>query len=291
MRKFIALLLTIAFMVVLLSPASVLAADKTHWAQTYVDQLEIRYPVKETMGDYNLNDFISLEGMKRLLRCTINPEEELYSTSRQEVVSKMVDIFSARSGINLDEVLFVALVPFEDFDQIRPEYTRNIMYAYSSGLLKGRDSNLMCPTDSLTYAEALVLISRLESMIAADAFYVEGEVAKQESSIIFNFKMVNRSGQNQDLTFASSQIYEVMVTDRTGQEVYRYSENMMFAQMIIGKFIGPGESIPGQVVWDMKDKSGVLLPPGRYNVQITYIPMENRDPHNSPLSTILSFNI
>ncbi|KUG05415.1 hypothetical protein ASZ90_017096 [hydrocarbon metagenome] len=291
MKRFTAIVITIAFMAVLLGPLPIVAADKNHWAQIYVDQLESRYPINETIGDYNLNDYISLDGMNNLLKCTMNSEAELSSTSRQEVVSKMVDIFSARTGINLDEVLFVALVPFEDFEQINPQYTRNIMYAYSSGLLKGRGNNLMHPADSLTYAEAFVLINRLESMVAADAFYVEGEVVKQQSSIKFNFKLVNRSGLDQDLTFASSQIYEVVVTDRTGQEVYRYSENMMFAQVVSGKIFKAGESIPGQLVWDMKDKAGVLLPAGRYNVQITFIPMESRDPNNSSLSTILSFNI
>ncbi len=291
MKKFTAILLTIAFVMVLLIPAPIVAADGTHWAQTYVDQLESRYMVQETMGDYNLNEYISLDDMKSLLKCIMNTEVELASTSRQEVVSKMVDIFSARTGINLDEVLFVALVPFEDFDKISPDYTRNIMYAYSSGLLKGRGNSLMAPSDRLSYAEAFVLLSRLESMVAADAFYVEGEVVKQESSIKFNFKLVNRSGQEQDLTFASSQMYEVAVTDRTGQEVYRYSENMEFAQMVSGKDIKAGEFIPGQLVWDMKDKAGMLLPSGRYNVQITFIPLEIKEPYNSTLSTILSFNI
>jgi hypothetical protein len=291
MKRFIAILLPLTFMVVGLSPISGLAADKTHWAQTYADELQSRYPLSETLGDYDYNAYISRGDLEKLLQCTMNTEVKLSSTSRQEVVSKMVDIFSARTGINLDEVLFVALVPFKDFDQIRPEYTRNIMYAYSSGLLKGRGDNLMHPAASLTYAETLVLISRLDSMVAEDAFYVESEAVKQEASYKFNFKLLNRSGIEQELTFASGQIFEVAVTDRLGQEVYRHSDNMMFAQVITGKTIGAGESLSGQVIWDLKDKTGVPVPPGRYSVQITFIPMESRDPCNSALSSIMSLEI
>ncbi len=291
-RRLIAIMLAIALVLVLVGPVATAATDdNTHWAQSYVDQLDSRYSVSETVSNYNLNDFISLADMKGLLKCIMDADTAITSTSRQEVVSKLIDIYAERTGINLDEVLFVALVPFEDFDKINPEYTRNIMYAYSSGLLKGRGNSFMAPADRLSYAEAFVLLSRLESMAAEDSFYVEGEVVKQEASIKFNFKLVNRSGQKQDLTFASSQLFEVVVSDRTGQEVYRYSDNSMFAQVISEKTIGAGEYLPGQLIWDMKDQSGVLLPSGRYNVQITFIPLESTDPHNSTLSTILSFNI
>jgi hypothetical protein len=76
-----------------------------------------------------------------------------------------------------------------------------------------------------------------------------------------------------------------------GQEVYRYSDDMMFTQAIVAKTFAAGEFLSGQVVWDMKDKSGQLLPPGRYSVQISFIPMESGGPDNSSLSAILSFTI
>jgi hypothetical protein len=291
MRKFAAVLLSLILVVALLSPFPARADGQIHWAQTYADQLQTRYAVNQVLGEYNLDDYISADAMESLMKCTMNSALELKHGSREEIVSKMVDLFSDRTGINLDQVFFIALVPFEDFAQINPDYTRNIMFAYSKGLLKGRGDNLMHPKDDLTYAEALVLTSRLESMIAAEAFYVDAELVKQEENIKFDFKLVNRSGESQDLTFASGQIYEVVVTDRLGQEVYRYSDDMMFTQAIVAKTLAAGEFLSGQVVWDMKDKSGQLLPPGRYSVQISFIPMESGGPDNSSLSAILSFTI
>jgi hypothetical protein len=283
--------LSLILVVALLSPFPARADGQIHWAQTYADQLQTRYAVNQVLGEYNLDDYISADAMESLMKCTMNSALELKHGSREEIVSKMVDLFSDRTGINLDQVFFIALVPFEDFAQINPDYTRNIMFAYSKGLLKGRGDNLMHPKDDLTYAEALVLTSRLESMIAAEAFYVDAELVKQEENIKFDFKLVNRSGESQDLTFASGQIYEVVVTDRLGQEVYRYSDNTMFTQAIVAKTLAAGEFLSGQVVWDMKDKSGQLLPPGRYSVQISFIPMESGGPDNSSLSAILSFTI
>jgi hypothetical protein len=291
MRKFAAVLLSLILVVALLSPFPARADGQIHWAQTYADQLQTRYAVNQVLGEYNLDDYISADAMESLMKCTMNSALELKHGSREEIVSKMVDLFSDRTGINLDQVFFIALVPFEDFAQINPDYTRNIMFAYSKGLLKGRGDNLMHPKDDLTYAEALVLTSRLESMIAAEAFYVDAELVKQEENIKFDFKLVNRSGESQDLTFASGQIYEVVVTDRLGQEVYRYSDDMMFTQAIVAKTLAAGEFLSGQVVWDMKDKSGQLLPPGRYSVQISFIPMESGGPDNNSLSAILSFTI
>ncbi|MGI6422794.1 MAG: BsuPI-related putative proteinase inhibitor [Syntrophomonadaceae bacterium] len=226
MRKFAAVLLSLILVVALLSPFPARADGQIHWAQTYADQLQTRYAVNQVLGEYNLDDYISADAMESLMKCTMNSALELKHGSREEIVSKMVDLFSDRTGINLDQVFFIALVPFEDFAQINPDYTRNIMFAYSKGLLKGRGDNLMHPKDDLTYAEALVLTSRLESMIAAEAFYVDAELVKQEENIKFDFKLVNRSGESQDLTFASGQIYEVVVTDRLGQEVYRYSDDI-----------------------------------------------------------------
>jgi hypothetical protein len=291
MRKFAAVLLSLILVVALLSPFPARADGQIHWAQTYADQLQTRYAVNQVLGEYNLDDYISADAMESLMKCTMNSALELKHGSREEIVSKMVDLFSDRTGINLDQVFFIALVPFEDFAQINPDYTRNIMFAYSKGLLKGRGDNLMHPKDDLTYAEALVLTSRLESMIAAEAFYVDAELVKQEENIKFDFKLVNRSGESQDLTFASGQIYEVVVTDRLGEEVYRYSDNTMFTQAIVAKTLAAGEFLSGQVVWDMKDKSGQLLPPGRYSVQISFIPMESGGPDNNSLSAILSFTI
>jgi hypothetical protein len=280
MRKFAAVLLSLILVVALLSPFPARADGQIHWAQTYADQLQTRYAVNQVLGEYNLDDYISADAMESLMKCTMNSALELKHGSREEIVSKMVDLFSDRTGINLDQVFFIALVPFEDFAQINPDYTRNIMFAYSKGLLKGRGDNLMHPKDDLTYAEALVLTSRLESMIAAEAFYVDAELVKQEENIKFDFKLVNRSGESQDLTFASGQIYEVVVTDRLGQEVYRYSDNTMFTQAIVAKTLAAGEFLSGQ-----------LLPPGRYSVQISFIPMESGGPDNNSLSAILSFTI
>ena len=259
MRKFAAVLLSLILVVALLSPFPARADGQIHWARLMPINCRLVMP-STGPGEYNLDDYISADAMESLMKCTMNSALELKHGSREEIVSKMVDLFSDRTGINLDQVFFIALVPFEDFAQINPDYTRNIMFAYSKGLLKGRGDNLMHPKDDLTYAEALVLTSRLESMIAAEAFYVDAELVKQEENIKFDFKLVNRSGESQDLTFASGQIYEVVVTDRLGEEVYRYSDNTMFTQAIVAKTLAAGEFLSGQVVWDMKDKSGQLLP-------------------------------
>jgi len=282
-RKLTAIMLMLVFMFTFVLPGRVLADE--HWAQSCLDQLDSRYPVSSTLNGYDFDDDINMKDLEALLDCTFGAEVDFASCSRQEVVSKLVDVFAERAGINLDDILFVALVPFLDFDEINPDYTRNIMYAYSCGLIKGRGNDMLEPAEILSFGEAFVLLSRLDSMIAEDSFYVDASVIKQDRSINFNFKLLNRSGRDQDLTFASSQIYELVVSDRSGKEVYRYSDNMMFAQMITDKTVAAGDFIPGQVVWDVTDKDGNLLPEGRYSVQVTFTPLE------SSLSAVLSFDI
>lgn len=257
--------------------------SELHWAQAALEDLDQRYAVKDALGDFDLDQEIPALEMEKLLKAVFQEEINFSTSQRQEVVSRLIDLKAARNGINLNELLFIALVPFDDFQEISPEYTRNIMYAYSTGLIKGSCKDHFEPLRNISYGEAIVMTKRLVDAIQDGAFYVKADVVRQENTITFNFSLVNNTDQNQTLTFPTAQLFDVVVSDTNGTEVYRYSENQLFAQTLTDRTIPPGESISTGLTWNLTDKQGQQVTPGRYTVELSFVP------EGSPISAVISF--
>ncbi len=290
LRKTLTSMIMLAFILTFVFTGSAAAnqdlglnTNQVHWAQAYLEDLDQRYEVKNTLGDFDFDQEIPVLELEKLIHIIFQEEIDFATSHRQEVVSRLVDLKAARTGINLNELLFIALVPFDDFQKISPEYSRNIMYAYSTGLIKGRGNDYFEPLRNITYGEAIVMTKRLKDAIQEGAFNIKADVVRQENAVTFNFALVNNSSQNQTLTFPTAQVFEVVITDRTGAEVYRYSDGRMFAEVLTDRTIASGESISGGVRWDLTDKQGNRAAPGRYTVELSFVPA------GSVISTVISF--
>jgi len=86
---------------------------------------------------------------------------------------------------------------------------------------------------------------------------VEGEIG--DDSLVVELILVNSSGRNQNLSFNTSQKYDLEIKDEEGRVHWRWSEGKAFAQVLQNLRIEPGEKEVWEVEIAIED-----LAPGEY---------------------------
>jgi len=84
--------------------------------------------------------------------------------------------------------------------------------------------------------------------------------------ITFAVTIRNRSNAVRTLTLPSSQTHDCIVFSGKNQEVWRWSADRRFAQVITELSLAPGESRSFTSTWNLTDRKGAPLPPGDYRV-------------------------
>ncbi|MFS0655954.1 BsuPI-related putative proteinase inhibitor [Bacillus sp. 179-C3.3 HS] len=87
---------------------------------------------------------------------------------------------------------------------------------------------------------------------------------QKDASVQFHMSLHNRSETDVTFTFNTSQKFELIVYDETGNEKYRFSKDRMFTQAIQSFVLKADESYDFQDTWT----NGVK--PGTYEVVVTF---------------------
>ena len=82
------------------------------------------------------------------------------------------------------------------------------------------------------------------------------------NGVEFEFAVHNGGDDPVEMRFADAQTFDVVVERDDGEEVWRFSEGMMFAQMLQEETLSPGETETFEAVWDEPD-------PGEYHARGT----------------------
>lgn len=98
-----------------------------------------------------------------------------------------------------------------------------------------------------------------------------------DDKMIFDFALTNHSSEIMELPFGSGQQFELVVKDEKDEEVYRYSEGKFFTMALVYKRINPGEALRWQDQWDLRDKEGNMVSPGRYRAEIEIMVIPEED--------------
>lgn len=82
------------------------------------------------------------------------------------------------------------------------------------------------------------------------------EVKLQGDSVRLLLHVTNTGEDPLEFTFPSSQRYDFVVRDGSGEEVWRWSDGMAFAQAISHATLEPGETWDFDVVWEPGSRTG-----------------------------------
>ncbi|WP_181349163.1 BsuPI-related putative proteinase inhibitor [Thalassobacillus sp. CUG 92003] len=129
-------------------------------------------------------------------------------------------------------------------------------------------------------------VSQVEEMIKQ--LEMTAEAKPSNSSVKFEMALMNTSDTPLTLGFSSGQKYEIIVTDASGEEVYKFSEGKFFTQALQYEEIKGGERYEISETW--KDAG---LEPGKYEASMTLVPSNiNEKPLDAqPFNVKQSFTI
>ncbi|MCA1031028.1 hypothetical protein LCL95_08345 [Bacillus timonensis] len=90
-------------------------------------------------------------------------------------------------------------------------------------------------------------------------------VGQDEEEVTFNMNVKNTSKQDVVLTFPSGQRFEIIVTDKNNNEVYKYSKDKAFTEAIEHVKLESGKDLSWSEAWDYT-LDGNRLDEGEYQV-------------------------
>ena len=82
----------------------------------------------------------------------------------------------------------------------------------------------------------------------------------------FSLEISNTQDKTFKLFFPTSKIYDFAVYDESGKEVYRWSRNKLFTQVITRIVLKPKETKVFSLEWDQKVGFGEKAKPGKYQI-------------------------
>lgn len=81
--------------------------------------------------------------------------------------------------------------------------------------------------------------------------------------------VINTSEKLLPFRFNSSQTFDIVITNEAGKEVWRWSKERFFGQVVRSDSIRPKGRWQFQEAWNRRDYDGNLLEPGRYRITAT----------------------
>lgn len=112
---------------------------------------------------------------------------------------------------------------------------------------------------------------RLTLLLATDR-----AISQSRDPVTFVLAVDNPGESDVTLTFGSSQVYDIVVT-ASGTEVWRWSSNRGFGQVITERTFPPGLTLLGREAWDWHDEMDAEVPAGMYQARGTLKSMPPRD--------------
>jgi len=102
------------------------------------------------------------------------------------------------------------------------------------------------------------------------------DITPADGGLKLDFSLQNIAEQDLSLYFSSSQKFDILVSNRNGEEVYRWSRDKGFAAVIVEAKLKKCEKLSFSELWDCKNNQGNTVLPGKYTITVT-IPAKLKD--------------
>lgn len=169
---------------------------------------------------------------------SFNPAQTL---SRAEMTQQLMRAFYYRVG--QDYALDAASPKLFGDDKDISAYYRTPLYgAKQAGLVSGRGEGLFKPLESTTRAEAVTAVSRLctTTKTISSGVSVHASVTEQDGKLTIYASVVNRSDADVTIEHGYGQLFDFVLLDKDGNDLYRWSAGKMFPAMMTQTVIKAG---------------------------------------------------
>jgi len=102
------------------------------------------------------------------------------------------------------------------------------------------------------------------------------ELATTDGGYKLDFYLQNIAQQDLFLYFGSGQMFDILVVNQKGEEVYRWSSNKCFTTAIVNVELKKNDKLTFAEVWDCRNNQGTPVPQGQYTVKVI-IPAKLKD--------------
>lgn len=118
---------------------------------------------------------------------------------------------------------------------------------------------------TMTASAAPVTVERTEGNLALTASVAKRIFAPGEP-VSIRFSIRNAAGGALGVMFTSGQRFDFIVRRSRGDEVWRWSHDKAFIQVIQTATLGPQEALAFSGTWDQRDFQGRHVDPGAYEL-------------------------
>jgi len=141
-----------------------------HWSQTFIDQLSKNHNVQGMFSEKDLNAPVKTEDFKNIVKLVLDTEYkgEPDSMTREVVVGELMEIWSEKTGHDLDKIPTIKMVIYSDMEKINSSYYHAITAAYMRNISKGRGGGIFDPKTTVTYGELAALIYNTSESIRTE---------------------------------------------------------------------------------------------------------------------------
>jgi hypothetical protein len=96
--------------------------------------------------------------------------------------------------------------------------------------------------------------------------------------------VTNNGSADADLLFGSGQSYDIMITDKSGHDIWHWSYNKVFTMAVRNVDLPPGQGLKYAFIWKQTDNKKLPVKRGKYFIQGRLMSAEQL---NSPRKTII----
>lgn len=115
-----------------------------------------------------------------------------------------------------------------------------------------------------------VMVDRIEGNLRYEASIAKKAFDPGEA-VEVALAVRNTGSSPAPVTFSSGQRYDLVIRRPRGDEVWRWSHDKAFIQVVQTVTLKPGEALPFRVAWDQRDLQGRRVDPGTYEAVAVFM--------------------
>ncbi|MGG3926704.1 BsuPI-related putative proteinase inhibitor [Metabacillus fastidiosus] len=97
------------------------------------------------------------------------------------------------------------------------------------------------------------------------------DVKERDEQVEFIITLINGTEQSTQFEFRSAQKYEIIIRNLDGKDIYKYSRERMFIQMVEYLEVDANKKKTWREQWDYKDNNGNRVEKGTYEIEVMFL--------------------